>query len=1347
MQKSSHVGVWQLQRVSVFIQLSILSTPSHVFLGVAYTNLNQDAEAEASYKDAIEINNTQPLAWHGLLSFYEKRERHKDVVSTIQQLLPQAVKNRDGQKIAKYLGKLLVIYESKEKNDDKHIEVLKYFLPDSQYYDFIKDSSNIPQPIDIWTKLIANIEEEEAGVIESRLQARRFTMNSAPLNQLKSEIEIDVYKKSKLGDMYQSLLDLDPDNKEEVQTKLLSFYRKRLIGLLKKSELSAKMMALANALVEANASDSLPYEMIIEMSDVKTPDQYNETILNTLCERFPNSGTAKLFQGYHLYKQGEVDEAFDLFSEGLELSPDSLYGYQCLSWIYLDAKEFETGLEYAKQGRELVQKVTKETGEQFKNVLFSMELCMAHCYRHLNIKYHTDAMVLYKKILDCVPNTGVGLILCTNKKYDEALEYFEKVYSYDPTRHVALAEIGWIYCQKQDFDKAIQYIESAIKMEDNVAEYAYRLGRVYWNMGDSYRQNQSYAYKYFIQAVKIDPQFSAGFAYLGHYYRTIQQDHVRAKKCYEKAYMLDPLDAEITLPLSDYYVQDNNHEKAESVFRQITNLLPKTGWAWRRLGYTSMKNDAYSEAITCFQKALRTNANDVQCWEGLAEAYAHEGRYVASLRAFERTTDLDPLSVHAHYQTALVKQKVGMLEEAVAGFLKALSLLEEQSHSSTTEIPILHGLANTYLDLAKQDFQHGFFGRTATGCGLVFQTALRGLKQDVSILCLWKIIGDACVMYRLVPSYIHLCPYVALQQILGLVANPHDRLGFTEDSSSKLIMDFIQLNISQQDNFYLPPKTALDAVYACASFAYKQALVLCRNHQAIAPAYWHDLALNYYWTSENSRLSEEQVELTSMAIRCIRMALKMDPTHSHYWNTYGVITMRESPKLSQHALIKAMDCNTRSAIPWTNYGFLCLSRKDYELANQAFETAHGLDPECITAWVGQAYVASLWGNDAAAIFEHAFESSNGSAIEASYGYADTVFNQLSVTNHLLDGTHLLSPAFALQKLTEQRINDALALNLLGLLLERLHQFARAAEAFAGAILALENQAEDGILEESEQKRRMAKVHGNLGRTLCASGDFEGAIASYQNALMLGESEGSARVYWQLGAGIAHYFEDQLEASLEMFETALNETESDTALRQDVVVLLSKVLWALGGDEQRTVAKEQLFSCIADNSSYLPAIFSLCVMGMLEDDPTLTGAALHELGKVAVSEAFESDKEQWIPWLFSRFHKLQGTQSQAIRSVAKSIHQHPWLALLWRRIAYDLVQETSETRDVTHTMTSSALTMTLGNRSTSADDKAEAYECVARASKEKQALREAQRAIMAAPWRLKSWKILAGSMQQ
>lgn len=42
--------------------------------------------------------------------------------------------------------------------------------------------------------------------------------------------------------------------------------------------------------------------------------------------------------------------------------------------------------------------------------------------------------------------------------------------------------------------------------------------------------------------------------------------------------------------------------------------------------------------------------------------------------------------------------------------------------------------------------------------------------------------------------------------------------------------------------------------------------------------------------------------------------------------------------------------------------------------------------------------------------------------------------------------------------------------------------------------------------------------------------------------------------------------------------------------------------------------------ISENPTYLPAIFSLCVMGIMENDETLTLAALQELAKIPADDA-------------------------------------------------------------------------------------------------------------------------------
>lgn len=387
---------------------------------------------------------------------------------------------------------------------------------------------------------------------------------------------------------------------------------------------------------------------------------------------------------------------------------------------------------------------------------------------------------------------------------------------------------------------------------------------------------------------------------------------------------------------------------------------------------------SYNEAIICFQKALRTDTSDVRCWEGLAEAYSRAGRFVAALKAFGRATNLDPTSIHASNEQAYVQQKVGLLDDAILGFQHTLELAKEQEKENY--IPALAGLAETYMEHAKEDFQQGFFGRASDRCNSAISTSLLGLQQDASIIALWKIVGDACAFYRHIPKYLNHCHYAALQSVISIgPGKAHEALKFSSDITSHWVQEFLALDGEElaSGEFSLPHKTALDVILSCGTYAYKKALVLCGNHQAIAPAFWHDLAILYYHLSLNANQDEAMT-----AIRCVKVALKLEPIQYMYWNTLGVIAMTTAnlPKISQYAFIKAMEYNNRSAIPWTNYGFLCLSLKDYELANQAFEMAHSLDPEWISAWVGQAYVASLWGTDAAAIFEHAFESSNGSAV-------------------------------------------------------------------------------------------------------------------------------------------------------------------------------------------------------------------------------------------------------------------------------------------------------------------------------------------------------------------------------
>lgn len=130
----------------------------------------------------------------------------------------------------------------KESEPDKYFETLKLFLPDSKYYDMIKDQPDLPPQIDIWKLIIEKLEKEQAQKIDSEVASRRFRVSAGTPAQVQAQVEAEIFGVSKLSIMYEKVLHLIvEDDKEQQQywnLKLLKFYTKRLTGTRDKAEVN-----------------------------------------------------------------------------------------------------------------------------------------------------------------------------------------------------------------------------------------------------------------------------------------------------------------------------------------------------------------------------------------------------------------------------------------------------------------------------------------------------------------------------------------------------------------------------------------------------------------------------------------------------------------------------------------------------------------------------------------------------------------------------------------------------------------------------------------------------------------------------------------------------------------------------------------------------------------------------------------------------------------------------------------------------------------------------------------------------------------------------------------------------
>ncbi|KAJ3256832.1 Tetratricopeptide repeat protein 37, partial [Borealophlyctis nickersoniae] len=468
-----------------------------------------------------------------------------------------------------------------------------------------------------------------------------------------------------------------------------------------------------------------------------------------------------------------------------------------------------------------------------------------------------------------------------------------------------------------------------------------------------------------------------------------------------------------------------------------------------------------------------------------------------------------------------------------------------------------------------------------------------------------------------------------------------------------------------------------------AAGAYRVAIGVCASHaegkewQDLTAEYWHDLGCVCFYRSQirHRRGVDEggRKALVAMAVRCVGTALKRHPGSESFWNALGVYTLMEDARMSQHAFIRAVECNSRSPIPWTNLGYLYLLHNDLDLASQAFQKAQFVDPDWALGWLGQAFVAERMGGrkEAREVVEHAFELGGEVEFELAYTYAHHTYTHL-LTSSTRDPSSFALASFCLLKFIERRSGDPAALNLFGLVLERQGRYQDAVGAFEGAIRGLEKLAGGG-----DVGRKLEMAVENRARCLVSSGRFGEASAAYSQLSSLRQQRGDSTLpadpYAEVGYGLSLFFEGRLRESLVAFERALQVLESrsgevGTKVANDVGVLLSQVLYALGSVEHVELARAQLFQCIQKDPTYLKALIGLCALGLVREDATLAQSAAAELIKVCPADCGDGGDDADVDWVLSRLFLMQGNVKTAKGFLSKAVHRYPWKAERWARVA-------------------------------------------------------------------------------
>ena len=326
---------------------------------------------------------------------------------------------------------------------------------------------------------------------------------------------------------------------------------------------------------------------------------------------------------------GNETEAQNAFAKAASIEPESLQARSQLAEIHL------------KNGRPLLAvNVYRSAGED--------------CQRN---KKYKEAIQFYNAALEIDPNNvlvllGVGDCYQALKNYEEAVIEFSKAATCDSDdlHMAALVYLKLGNCLREvglDGDAEKAYLQAIDINPDYYTAY-FTLGAHYSAKG--LYENAINIYK---KAISINPTKLEGYRSLGNCYMSLTR-YADAIEYYEEYLTNDPNNHMVLLSTALCYKGLGNHVKTIELLEKVVRIEPWNAIAYDSLGLSYFALGRYYEAAGANNKSLAINPNNLSTWGCLGECYEKLGAFDQAIKSYEKCLGLQPNSALALTKLAIV---------------------------------------------------------------------------------------------------------------------------------------------------------------------------------------------------------------------------------------------------------------------------------------------------------------------------------------------------------------------------------------------------------------------------------------------------------------------------------------------------------------------------------------------------------------------------------------------------------------------------------------------------------------------------------------------------------------------
>lgn len=204
----------------------------------------------------------------------------------------------------------------------------------------------------------------------------------------------------------------------------------------------------------------------------------------------------------------------------------------------------------------------------------------------------------------------------------------------------------------------------------------------------------------YLLASKLMPSDPRPYLGLGHIYYN-QKKYPEAEKFYARAASLARGDSEPYARLAFTYSEMDRLDEALAAGRRAVVAQPENYYGYLALGYVLSLRKSYAESETIYRKAVTLAPQPLVVLHlELVRILSEQRRYGDALTEARKAVAADPKDSSAHFNAALMMQKLGQLEGSAQEYLEVIKLSAKDS-SPHSNVGLIYYMTERF-SLARQ---------------------------------------------------------------------------------------------------------------------------------------------------------------------------------------------------------------------------------------------------------------------------------------------------------------------------------------------------------------------------------------------------------------------------------------------------------------------------------------------------------------------------------------------------------------------------------------------------------------------------------------------------------------------